>query len=211
MDREHPAVVIQPSRPGVILTIARQHGSSGKEIGRQVARRLGIPFYYKEMTALAAQESGLDREFISRLNRYAPKALYNLYLSTRVVRLAVVAQHQIIRKIAENGSCVIVGRAADYVLRDRRDVVKIFIHASREYRIGRAMEVYGDTREEAEENIRRSDRARAAYYHHISGRRWGEAANYDLTVDSSRGVPQAAEEILRYLEANGLADLQSVR
>ena len=105
----------------------------------------------------------------------------------------------------------IVGRAADYVLRDRRDVVKIFIHASREYRIGRAMEVYGDTREEAEENIRRSDRARAAYYHHISGRRWGEAANYDLTVDSSRGVPQAAEEILRYLEANGLADLQSVR
>lgn len=211
MDREHPAVVIQPSRPGVILTIARQHGSSGKEIGRQVARRLGIPFYYKEMTALAAQESGLDREFISRLNRNAPKALYNLYLSTRVVRLAVVAQHQIIRKIAENGSCVIVGRAADYVLRDRRDVVKIFIHASREYRIGRAMEVYGDTREEAEENIRRSDRARAAYYHHISGRRWGEAANYDLTVDSSRGVPQAAEEILRYLEANGLADLQSVR
>lgn len=163
------------------------------------------------MTALAAQESGLDREFISRLNRNAPKALYNLYLSTRVVRLAVVAQHQIIRKIAENGSCVIVGRAADYVLRDRRDVVKIFIHASKEYRIGRAMEVYGDTREEAEENIRRSDRARAAYYHHISGRRWGEAANYDLTVDSSRGVPQAAEEILRYLEANGLADLQSVR
>lgn len=210
MDREHPTVVIQPSHPGVILTIARQHGSSGKEIGRQVAQRLGIPFYYKEMTALAAQESGLDREFISKLNRNAPKALYNLYLSTRVVRLAVVAQHQIIRKIAENGSCVIVGRAADYVLRDRKDVVKIFIHASKEYRIGRAMEVYGDTPEEAEENIRRSDKARAAYYHHISGRRWGEAANYDLTVDSSQGVQQAAEEILQYLEDRGLAQAQNV-
>ena len=210
MDREHPTVVIQPSHPGVILTIARQHGSSGKEIGRQVARRLGIPFYYKEMTALAAQESGLDREFISKLNRNAPKALYNLYLSTRVVRLAVVAQHQIIRKIAENGSCVIVGRAADYVLRDRKDVVKIFIHASKEYRIGRAMEVYGDTPEEAEENICRSDKARAAYYHHISGRRWGEAANYDLTVDSSQGVQQAAEEILQYLEDRGLAQAQNV-
>ena len=88
---DHPAAVIRSSRPGVILTIARQHGSSGKEIGRQVAQRLGVPFYYKEMTSLAAQESGLDREFISGLNHNAPKALYNLYLSTKVVRLAVVA------------------------------------------------------------------------------------------------------------------------
>lgn len=197
---DHPATVIQPSRPGVILTIAREHGSSGKEIGRQVAQRLGIPFYYKEMTALAAQESGLDREFISGLNRNAPKALYNLYLSTKVVRLAVVAQHQIIERIAENGSCVIVGRAADYVLRDHPNVVKIFVHASTEYRIGRAMEIYGDTREEAEENIRRSDKARAAYYLHISGKRWGEPANYDLVVDSSQGVQQAVEEILQHLE-----------
>lgn len=201
MDPSHPAPVLQPSHPGVILTIAREHGSSGKEIGRRVAAKLGIPFYYKEMTALAAQESGLDREFISRLNRNAPRSLYNLYLSTRVVRLAVIAQHQIIEKIAENGSCVIVGRAADYVLRDRKDVVKIFIRASREYRIGRAMEIYGDTPEEARENIRRSDRARAAYYHHISGKRWGDPSNYDLVVDSSGGVEQAVEEILRYLKA----------
>ena len=198
---DHPETVIQPSRPGVILTIARQHGSSGKEIGRQVARRLGVLFYYKEMTALAAQESGLDREFISGLNRNAPKALYNLYLSTKVVRLAVVAQHQIIERIAENGSCVIVGRAADYVLQDHPNVVKLFIGASKEYRIGRAMEVYGDTPEEAEENIRRSDKARAAYYHHISGKRWGDKDNYDLVVDSSQGVQQAVEEILRYLDA----------
>lgn len=204
LDRDHPTAVIQPSRPGVILAIAREHGSSGKEIGRQVALRLNIPFYYKEMTALAAQESGLDREFISSLNRNAPRALYNLYLSTKVVRLAVISQHRIIQKIAENGSCVIVGRAADYVLRDHRDVVKIFIHATREYRISRAMEVYGDTREEAEENIRRSDKARAAYYRHISGKRWGEADNYDLVVDSSQGVYQSTEEILHYLETKRL-------
>ena len=199
MDKNHPTAVIQPSRPGVILTIARQHGSSGKEIGRQVAQRLGIPFYYKEMTALAAQESGLDREFISSLNRNAPKALYNLYLSTKVVRLAVTAQHKIIERIADNGSCVIVGRAADYVLRGRSDVVRIFIYAPKEYRVGRAMEVYGDTREEAEENIRRSDRARAAYYRHISGKRWGEQANYDWMVDSSRGVLETTEEIVQFL------------
>lgn len=210
LEQDRPTAVLQPSHPGVILTIAREHGSSGKEIGRQVARKLGIPFYYKEMTALAAQESGLDREFISSLNRNAPKALYHLYLSTKVVRLAVIAQHQIIQKIAANGSCVIVGRAADYVLRDHRDVVKIFIRASKEYRIGRAMEVYGDTREEAEENIRRSDRARAAYYRHISGNRWGEACNYDLIVDSSQGISQAAEEILQYLEARQLVHPQNV-
>lgn len=198
--QDYPTMVIQPSRPGVILTIAREHGSSGKEIGRQVAQRLGIPFYYKEMTALAAQESGMDREFISGLNCNAPKALYNLYLSTKVVRLAVVAQHKIIERIAENGSCVIVGRAADYVLQNRQNVVKIFVHASVAYRIGRAMEVYGDTREEAEENIRRSDKARASYYRHISGKRWGAPANYDLVVDSSHGVQQAVEAILQYLE-----------
>lgn len=102
---------------------------------------------------------------------------------------------------------MIVGRAADYVLRDHKDVVKIFIHASREYRIGRAMEVYGDTQEEAEENIRRSDKARAAYYRHISGKRWGEAANYDMVVDSSRGIQQAVEEILQYLEARKVSHL----
>lgn len=136
-DREHPAAVLRPSQPGVILTIAREHGSSGKEIGRRVAERLGVPFYYKEMTALAAQESGLGRKFISSLNRNAPKRLYNLYLSTRVVRLAVMAKHNILQCIADQGSCVIVGRAADYVLRERADVVRVFIHAPREYRIGR--------------------------------------------------------------------------
>lgn len=191
--------VLKPSVPGVIITIARSHGSSGKEIGRQLAKELGIPFYYKEMTALAANESGLDREFISNINKNAPKLLYDLYLSTRVVRLAVTAQHRIIEKIAANGSCIIVGRAADYVLKDHENVVRIFIDAPKEYRISRVMTVYGDTPEEAGENIRRSDKARAAYYRHISGRRWGDKENYDLVLDSSCGVQASCEKILEYL------------
>ncbi len=199
MDKGHPISVIQPSKPGVILTIAREHGSSGKEIGKIVAEKLGIPFYYKEMTALAAQESGLDKEFISGINKNAPKILYNLYLSTKVVRLAVIAQHKIIEKIAQSGSCVIVGRAADYVLKDYDNVIKIFIHAPKEYRICRVMEVYGDSREEAADNIHRSDKARAAYYQHISGKKWGEAENYDLVVDSSCGVQEASEKIIEYI------------
>ena len=121
--------VMRPSRKGVILTIAREHGSSGKQIGKIVAEKLDIPFYYKEMTALAAQESGLDQEFISDINANSPNLLHDLYLSTQVVQQAIAAQDKIIRKIADNGSCVIVGRAADYVLRDYENVVRVFIHA----------------------------------------------------------------------------------
>lgn len=197
-DKTSPSV-IRPSKPGVIITIARQHGSSGKEIGRVVAEKLGIPFYYKEMTALAAQESGLDKEFVSGINKNAPHLLYNLYISTKVVRLAVTAQHKIIEKIADNGSCVIVGRTADYVLKGRENVVRIFIGAPKEYRIGRVMEVYGDSRDEAEDSICHSDKARAAYYRHISGKRWGDEKNYDLVVDSSCGVQKAGERILGFL------------
>ncbi len=200
LDKEHPTAILQPSKPGVIITIARQHGSSGKEIGRVVAKQLGIPFYYKEMTALAAQESGLDKEFVSGINKNAPKRLYNLYLNTKVVRLAMTAQHKIIEKIADNGSCVIVGRAADYVLKDRDNVVRIFIHAPEEYRTARVMEVYGDSEDEAKDNIRRSDKARAAYYHHISGKRWGDERNYDLVLDSSCGVQESADKILEFVE-----------
>lgn len=201
-DDNEPAV-LQPSKPGVIITIAREHGSSGKRIGKLVAKELGIPFYYKEMIALAAHESGLDREFISNINKNAPSVLRELYLSSHVVRYSIEAQDKVIRKIAENGSCVIVGRAADYVLRNDKDVVRIFVRAPKEYRVKRVMEVYGDTEREAKRNIRRSDKARASYYRHISGNRWGDAKNYELVVDSSCGVEEAANEILAYLADRG--------
>ena len=95
--------VIKKSVPGVIITIAREHGSSGKQIGKLVFQKLCIPFYYKEMTALAAQESGLDKEFISDINSNAPTTLHSLYLSTEVIQQAVVAQDKVIRNIADNG------------------------------------------------------------------------------------------------------------
>ncbi len=199
--KEQAAAVLQKSKQGVIITIARQHGSSGKEIGRLVAERLGIPFYYKEVTALAAQESGLDREFISDLNKNAPQLMHELYLSSTVVHQAIIAQKKIIEKIAEQGSCVIVGRAADHVLKDDPNVVRIFIHAPMEYRIGRVMEVYGDTREQAERNIARSDKARAMYYKNISGLEWGDESNYELVLDSSVGVQESADRICGYMSA----------
>lgn len=192
-------VALKPSKPGVIITIARQHGSSGKQIGKMVAARLGIPFYYKEMIALAAEESGLSQEFISDINKNSPKIMKDLYLSTSVVQQAVFAQDKIIRKIAEAGSCVIVGRAADYVLKDYDNVFRIFIHASNEYRVSRVMDVYGDTLEEANENINRSDKARASYYRHISGVHWGDESQYELVIDSSIGVENTADKIIEAL------------
>lgn len=198
VNSEHKAI-LQPSRPGVIVTIAREHGSSGKQIGKIVSEKLGIPFYYKEMTALAAEESGLSREFISGINKNAPNRLHDLYLSRKIVRHAIEAQYKIIHKIAENGSCVIVGRAADYVLRDRENVVRVFIHAPTEYRIGRVMEVYGDSRREAERNIKHSDKARASYYKNISGLEWGDGKHYDLVIDSSAGIEESAEQIIKHL------------
>ena len=194
--------VMKPSKKGVILTIAREHGSSGKQIGKIVAEKLNIPFYYKEMTALAAQESGLDQEFISDINANSPNLLHDLYLSTQVVQQAIAAQDKIIRKIADNGSCVIVGRAADYVLRDYENVVRVFIHAPRAYRMKRIMEVYGDTEEEPRKSVYRSDSARASYYKNITGNEWSSAHNFELSIDSSIGIDKCAEIICGYIKIN---------
>ena len=196
---EKSEVALKPSKKGVIITIAREHGSSGKQIGKLVAERLGISFYYKEMTALAAQESGLDKEFISDINANSPTHLHSLYLSTDVVQQAVVAQDKVIRKIADNGSCVIVGRAADYVLRDYEDVVRIFIYAPEDYKIKRVMEIYGDSAEDAKKNVRKSDEARASYYKNISEQTWGDRRNYELMIDSSIGVDASVDTICTYL------------
>lgn len=196
---EQQEILLKKSNRGMIITIAREHGSGGKQIGKIVAERLEIPFYYKEMIALAAHESGLDKEFISDIHKNSPDIMRDLYLSTQAVQHAVVAQDRIIRKIADEGSCVIVGRSADYVLKDYENVVRIFIHAPEEYRLHRVMEVYGDSAEEAEKNIHRSDRARSAYYKHISGKEWGDKENYELVIDSSCGVEKTVDTILEYV------------
>ena len=203
---DNPDIALKPSKPGVIITIAREHGSSGKQIGKCVANALGIPFYYKEMITLAAKESGLNREFISDIHKNSPDIMRDLYLSSNAVQYAIKAQDAIIREIAENGSCVIVGRAADYILKDYDNVVRLFIHAPQDYRIQRVMDVYGDTPKEARVNIERSDKARASYYEHISGTHWGDARNYELTVDSSDGVEKTAQFIVRYITGHTQTD-----
>ena len=197
---EEVEAVIKPSKSGVIITIGREHGSSGKQIGKILADKLGIPFYCKEMTALAAQESGLDREFIDEININSPTILHNLYLSTDVIQRAVVAQDRVIKKIADEGSCVIVGRSADHVLRDYENVINVFIYAPDEYRIERIMELYGDDHDAAKKHMRHSDEARSSYYKSISGKVWGDRHNYHLMVDGSIGLEESAEVIYSYVK-----------
>jgi len=194
-EHKQEEIMLRPSRPGVIVTIAREHGSAGKRIGQLVAKRMGVPCYYKEMVAIAAQESGLAREFISGINSDENAVMRELYLSTNAVQQAVIAQDKAINMIADAGSCVIVGRAADYVLRDRDNIVRVFIHAPKDYRVKKVMEMYGDTEREGRKSLARSDAARSAYYKSISGHEWGDPHQYEMSVDSSIGPEKTAELI----------------
>ncbi len=196
---QKPAEVVQPSRQGAIITIAREHGSAGKRIGQLVAKRLDIPCYYKELVAIAAQESGLAREFISGINSDENAVMRELYLTTDPVKRAIAAQEKAIRKIADAGSCVLIGRSADHVLRGYKDVVRIFIHAPKHYREEKVMEMYGDSPEAAKKSIARSDMARAAYYKSVSGREWGDPHGYELCIDASVGEDAAANLICDYI------------
>ena len=123
-----------------------------------------------------------------------------LYLSTSVVQQAITAQAKAIGHIADMGSCVIIGRAADFVLRDRENLLRVFIHAPKEYRVAKVMEMYGDTAEEGKKSIARSDAARAAYYKSISGRTWGDPHAYELCIDSSIGPEATAQLICDYVK-----------
>ena len=163
---------LKNSKDGIIIAISGSHGSQGKYIGKLVSEQLNIPYYYKEMTALAAQEAGLDREFIDKINS-SKNILRDLYLTSEPVKYAIEAQEKAINMIADKGSCVIVGRAADYVLRNRENVIKVFITANDEVRVKNIMEMYKDEESEAIKNIQKSDKNRSSYYKAISGKEWG--------------------------------------
>ncbi len=190
------------SKQGIIITISRQHGSQGKEIGKLVAQKLNIPYYYKEMISLAAQESGLDQDFVSKINQ-SQDYLHDLYLTTAPVKYAITAQEKVIKMIAEKGSCVLVGRAADYVLKDNPNVIKIFIHAPKDYRIKKVQEMYKDSLNKAKKNVEKSDKNRASYYELISGKSWGDINNYDLCLNAALGKEEVVDIICNYVKNRG--------
>ncbi|MCR5653430.1 MAG: cytidylate kinase-like family protein [Ruminococcus sp.] len=197
-----------------IITIARQFGSGGREIGEELAKALGVKCYDKELISLAAKESGTDPEVFNNVDEKATNSLlYSLSLGLysfgsnfSADRLPVndklyLLQHKIIKQIASEGPCVIVGRCADYVLRDK-NIVKLFICADMDYRIERAVRVKGVKKDKAAQVINKTDKSRANYYNFYSGMKWGKPENYDLCVNRSRlTAEQAVDAIMGYLRA----------
>ena len=189
---------ISLTHSGTIVTIAREHGTCGKQIGEQVAEKLGIPFYCKELTAIVAKESGLAEEFIPQ-NEESPEMLHKLYLSTRVAQQGVIAQEQVLRKIADEGACVIVGRAANHVLRNYPNIIRVFLYAPEQLRIRNIQEMYGDSLNDAYLHMHRSDKSRSLYYRNISGKEWKDFSNYDLCFDVSIGKEKISDMIIYYI------------
>ena len=181
-----------------IITIGRQFGSGGREIGEKVAERYGIKYYDKDLIAHVASNSGFCKEMIEQQDERATNSfLYNLVMDTYsfgynassfvdmpISQKVFLAQFETIKKLASEGPCVIVGRCADYVLRDIPEATNIFIYAEPEDRIERAIKEYGIAPDEAKGWVAICDKARANYYNHHTGRRWGEAVNYHMSIDS---------------------------
>ncbi|MGN0770958.1 MAG: MATE family efflux transporter [Christensenellales bacterium] len=194
--------VLQPqtvqSNSNLIITVSRQHGTNGKRIAKLVAEKLGVKFYDKELFMIEAQHRGLDKRYTENGSE---QDCYSLYLSLDAKKDSIIAQNEIINALAEKESFVIVGRAADYVLRDRTDVVKVFLYAPDDYRINNVMNIYGDSMTEAQKRIKSSDKARANYYEIISNRKWGEKSNYDLCLDCSAGNDQVVDAVCQYVES----------
>lgn len=178
----------------LIITISREHGSNGKEIGRLVAKKLGIAFYDKE----EMKQYAIENNMVS--NADDTDVLYKYYLSLDAKKDAIIKQTELIKKIAEQKSCVIVGRASGYILQDNQNVVKVFLYAPIDYRIKKIQEIYNDSKEDAEKYIEKSDAARASYYEVISNQKWGDRRNYDLCLNCKMGNEKVAQAICDYVK-----------
>ena len=175
-----------------IITISRQFGSGGRYIGESAARRLGIGYYDKEIIAEIAEKTGLASEFIEKAGEYSPTKSIFSYAFVGRNRQGISIddylhsiQRKIILDIAEKGPCVIVGRCADYILRDREDCVNVFIFGNKAEKISRITSIYGDDPEEAERRIREMDKKRSNNYKYCTDREWGRFENYTLMLYSS--------------------------
>ena len=199
----------------VVITIGRQVGSGGRYVGRLLAEKLGVPFYDKELLSEAAKNSGICEEIFEEHDEKPTRSLLfslvtgmqshmaagNFYMDMPLNHKIFLAQFDAIRRIAGEGSCVIVGRCADYVLRENPDAVSIFVKGDMESKIARAVKYYGIEEDKAEERIRKADKQRASYYNYYATATWGDVDNYDLVVDTGvLGVEGAVELIAKFLE-----------
>lgn len=197
-----------------IITISRQFGSGGREIAKQLSEKLEIPFYDKELIALAAAESGIDKDVFESEEYRTSRSFYLLgtigYTLGSPVTInsmmslndrMFVAQSDIIENIANEGPCVIVGRCSDFVLKDNENAIHIYVHGEIEDRKKRAIEEYKIPPKDIESFLNKVDRERANYYNYYTGRKWGNANNYNLSIDSSKfGIERIVDMIISLVE-----------
>lgn len=192
-----------------IITISRQYGSGGRFIGKLLAEKMQIPLYDNELITLAAKKSGYSEAIFENVEKTATHSLlyslsmfgstagvYGLPLSDKVF----IVQSEIIKKVAAEGPCVIIGRCADFVLKDEKNIVDVFVHSDMEHRIKRAVTYYGIAEEKAKEMITKTDKRRASYYNYYTGHRWGEANNYEISLNSDRiGIEKCVDILHSYI------------
>lgn len=198
-----------------IITIGRQFGSAGREIGRKVAKDLGIKLYDREMLDRAAKESGICQElFETHDEKPTNSFLYSLVMDTYslgytagsysdmpINHKVFLAQFDAIKKIADEGPCILVGRCADYALEEYDNVISLFIHAGLDARIRRIARIYDLTDAKAKDLIIKTDKKRASYYNYYSNKKWGAADSYDMCLNSSMlGIDGTAEAIIKLVE-----------
>ena len=195
----------------LIITIGREYGSGGREIGEKLAEKLGIPFYDKELIARASEESGIQPLLFEKADEKANRGMmfsmgwsssmypgnYMFYNNDMLTNDSLFTiQADAIRKIAAEGSCVIVGRCADYLLEGTPGLLRVFIHAEMNFRKERIMRLYEVSEKDVEGVIKRTDRQRAKYYDFYTAQSWGDARNYDICLDASYFTPDGVVQIL---------------
>ena len=195
-----------------IITISREFGSGGRLIGKRLAEKLDVPYYDKELLDRIAEESGFSREMMEDAEKKAKNSfLYSLASamgtgesgpeSLSLNERFFLAQFDTIRKIADEGSCVIVGRCADYILRGIPEATNVFIYAEEADKIKRAVQEYGVPEDSVKKMMKDTDKARANYYAYHTGRKWGEPVNYHLSMDSGYlEIEDIVDLIIRYTD-----------
>ncbi len=177
-----------------VITISRQFGSGGRSIGKEIAKKLGYDYYDSELVNKVAEKTGLDPTYIENAGEYAPGKSFLSYAfsstgnSNNQLNTAGIvwkAQCDIILELAEKGNCVIVGRCADYILREREDCLNAFIFANNNYRANRIVNLYGEKDKTPEKRLEEKDAKRKVYYKFYTGRVWGDISNYHIALDSS--------------------------
>lgn len=182
-----------------VITIGREYGSGGRIIGKKLAEMLGIPFYDEELINLMVKETGLASDFIKNVENRRPLSFFYdtsfSYENLPVEDQVSASESDIVRKVADNGPCVIVGLCADYVLRHKENCIRVFIHAPKKDRVKRVKEVYKVNEKNIEKYVHKTDKSRAVYYNYQTDRKWSRAQNYDLVINSNLGLDTAVKII----------------